>query len=726
MRELFRVGQLTVKRFACGITPMLLATMISVPTNVSAQPVAQFPDFQGRPLDDPEGYSRWRMAFRKYQHEHRSSLLAPGSGGNAVLSTPAWTNILACPPGDFYSSEVDITLNPTNPLQVFGGANDQGNGAAGGINGTYYSADGGNTWGKSMGMPSLGGTGYGAWGDPSIAFDTLGHAVYGCIYDTGCGNIACAVASYQSSDGGANWPSGNLFNVATNDDKEWVTCDNVAGSPYNGQFYCSWDYFPGGEENVTTVSTDHGATWGPLHVDGTSLFFVTNAVGPGGWFYVAGHLSGVGEVLRRSTDGGITFPQSTTAYLFQGGYRGGAASVPPQDMVTPGLDVDRGATSPYLGRVYLSVIDRRSGQNHYHVWVLASTDGGQTFGSPVQVDGDVADTTEHVDPWVATSPTNGGVHVFYYDFGCSSPGMAYPYRYEMASSTDGGQTWHQMAVQDTSVAYHTTRTGASWVGDYESGVATDTVIYPFWSDARNGSANSFVQPVPNPMPWITSVSPQPVPRGTTTTITITGGNLVPTITPYAIVFDDPGMTGTITGITNTSATVDVTLTNAVPGGMHEWSLKYGVPVASITVAAAAKSGCQNAINVYAGTSTSTFTITATRTATATRTVTPTITASATVTATATAVVGPVVAYPNPVSIASGTMFTFGSVPTGGVIKIYNVAGELLRTISADTGGNYVWDLTNDSGSPVAKGLYVYRAVYDGIGSPQTGVIGVTP
>lgn len=689
-----------------------------------------YPDFQGRPLDDPEGYSRWRMGFRRYLQEHRSSLLSTGSGANAILSTPAWTNILACPPGDAYASEVDITLNPANPLQVFGGANDEGNGAAGGLNGTYYSSDGGNTWHKSTGMASLGGTGFAqAWGDPSIAFDAAGNAVYGCIYNNGCGVIACGVASYPSTDGGATWPTGNLFDVANNDDKEWVVCDNVAGSPYNGRFYCSWDYFVGGERGVTTFSTDHGATWSPRATEAPSLYFVTTAVGTLGEYFVAGHtstLSAGSETVFRSTDGGVTFPQSTIAYSFQGGYRYGANSVPPLDMVTPGFDVDRGATSPYVGRAYLAVVDKRTGQNHYHVWVLASTDGGQTFGNPVQADGDIADTAEHVDPWIATSPTNGGVHVFYYNFGCSSPGMTYPYRYEMASSTDGGQTWHQMTVQDTSVPYATSRGSAAWVGDYESGVATDTVIYPFWSDARNGAVNAFVQPVPNPMPWITSVSPQPVPRGATTTITITGGNLVPTITPYAIVFDDPGMTGTITGITNTSATVDVTLTNAVPGGMHEWSLKYGVPVSGITVAAAAKSGCHNAINVYAGTQTATFTITATRTSTATRTATATITASVTVTSTATAIIGPVVAYPNPVSIASGTALTFGYVPAGGIIKIYNVAGELLRTISADVGGYYLWDLTNDAGAPVAKGLYVYRAVYEGLGSPQMGVIGVTP
>ena len=67
------------------------------------------------------------------------------------------------------------------------------------------------------------------------------------------------------------------------------------------------------------------------------------------------------------------------------------------------------------------------------------------------------------------------------------------------------------------------------------------------------------------------------------------------------------------------------------------------------------------------------------------------------------------------------------------IKIYTITGQLVRTLSAVPGeahlinrtvnGSAEWDGTNDFGSAIAMGTYVFLAK-DGRGNKKTGKIGV--
>jgi hypothetical protein len=51
--------------------------------------------------------------------------------------------------------------------------------------------------------------------------------------------------------------------------------------------------------------------------------------------------------------------------------------------------------------------------------------------------------------------------------------------------------------------------------------------------------------------------------------------------------------------------------------------------------------------------------------------------------------------------------TFTHLPNRAKIRIFNLAGVLVRTIEKDDEGQYQrWDLANDSGLPVASGLYL--------------------
>ncbi len=63
-----------------------------------------------------------------------------------------------------------------------------------------------------------------------------------------------------------------------------------------------------------------------------------------------------------------------------------------------------------------------------------------------------------------------------------------------------------------------------------------------------------------------------------------------------------------------------------------------------------------------------------------------------------------VAYPVP----ARTQITFSNLPAAARIQIYTVSAEKVREFDADSGGQAVWDLRNESGETVASGTYLAR------------------
>ncbi len=74
---------------------------------------------------------------------------------------------------------------------------------------------------------------------------------------------------------------------------------------------------------------------------------------------------------------------------------------------------------------------------------------------------------------------------------------------------------------------------------------------------------------------------------------------------------------------------------------------------------------------------------------------------------------PIMAAPNPASREVTFYHDALSAPgaSGGQVRVYNVAGRLVRTLSLNPGGRTVWDLTDDFGRPLASGLYLWLAFY---------------
>jgi flagellar hook capping protein FlgD len=72
-------------------------------------------------------------------------------------------------------------------------------------------------------------------------------------------------------------------------------------------------------------------------------------------------------------------------------------------------------------------------------------------------------------------------------------------------------------------------------------------------------------------------------------------------------------------------------------------------------------------------------------------------------------------YPNPFNPTTSIHY---QIPKQGTvdIKIFNIAGKLVKTISKKHSkqGNYssVWDATNNNGNSVSSGLYIYQARFE--------------
>ncbi len=64
-------------------------------------------------------------------------------------------------------------------------------------------------------------------------------------------------------------------------------------------------------------------------------------------------------------------------------------------------------------------------------------------------------------------------------------------------------------------------------------------------------------------------------------------------------------------------------------------------------------------------------------------------------------------YPNPYKASTGSSATFAEVPTGSQITITSVSGETVRQFASIESDQVAWDGLNDSGSPVASGVYLW-------------------
>ncbi len=283
-----------------------------------------------------------------------------------------------------------------------------------GTSGIYTSSDGGATWtnrGLLDEQASWAGKGVISDGDPVIAYGPKPKAGGGFTYANGArayysslGGIDAAkgteyiVVSY-SDDNGVTWSAPVIGTTKTSavdfNDKNWISVDTSASSPYFGRVYLSWTEFRsntqsgnGSEPTMVAVSANGGASFGAPNQlspagnnrtgngrQGTSI-----DVGPDGTAYVAFE-QGSSQVVVVSRDGGKSWTRPITI--------GGVADI--EDPI-PGANFRTDsfptiAADPRTGSttVYASWSTKTSAGGR--IVVATSTNRGATWGAAAQVSG---------------------------------------------------------------------------------------------------------------------------------------------------------------------------------------------------------------------------------------------------------------------------------------------------------------------------------------------------
>ncbi|RMG17389.1 MAG: exo-alpha-sialidase [Bacteroidetes bacterium] len=383
-------------------------------------------------------------------------------------------------------SEPSIVINPTNPDNIV---------AAAIIDKVYVSMDGGKSWTKDH-IQSR----YGVWGDPCLLADAKGNVYYLHLSDPTGNNwsseeILDRIVCQYSADGGKSWSKGGYmgFHHPKDQDKEWAIAD-----PRSKYLYATWTQFDKYGSKADTDksnilfarSKNKGKKWSKsvrinqfsgncIDDDGTTEGAVP-AVGPNGEVYVAWALN-EHIYFDRSTDRGKTWlEQDVVAADIGGGW----------DMEIPGVGRANGmpvtlcdlSNGPHRGTIYLNFADQRNGAHDTDVWLVKSTDGGNTWSSPKRINDDGPGKHQFFT-WMAIDQTTGYLYTVFYDRRNHFGNQTDVY---VAYSTDGGEHFVNVKISESPF---TPRKGP-FFGDYNNISAHAGRICPIWTrmDAQGNTS----------------------------------------------------------------------------------------------------------------------------------------------------------------------------------------------------------------------------------------------
>ncbi len=384
--------------------------------------------------------------------------------------------------GDTYNpEEPSIYINPKNPALIMAGAN---------ISRCYLSQDTGRTWTMTTLTSNSG-----VWGDPCISADTAGNFLFLHLANPpqGQGHWIDRIVFQKYNIGNQNWTTDSYMGLSTDtlkaQDKEWIAVD-----PGNNNMYVTWTEFDKyGSKNpldssriLFSRSIDGGSSWSiPIRLSrqagdcidsDSTVEGAVPAIGPNGEIYVA-WAGPNGLVFDRSLDSGKTWLNNDIAIdPMPGGWDYDVAGISRcNGLPITKCDVSNG---PNHGTIYVNWTDQRNGLQNVDVWLSKSTDGGNTWSSPVRVNDD---TTQRVQffTWMDVDQSTGYLYFVFYDRRNHNDSLTDVY---MAVSKDGGSTFANYQISESPfLPSHTI-----FFGDYNNISVQNGIIRPIWTRLHNG------------------------------------------------------------------------------------------------------------------------------------------------------------------------------------------------------------------------------------------------
>ena len=379
--------------------------------------------------------------------------------------------------------EPSIAINPKNPKIMAAGTV---------LTDYYYSKNGGKKW-KSKSLSST----YGVYGDPVMMFDMEERLYYFHLASysetSHLDRIVCQTTDNvcrDFTDGTFPKPNGNKVQ-----DKQWTVVN-----PLNNEVYMTWtqfDAYNSSDEKDSSIivfskTTDQGATWSdPVRIskfggdceDGdNTVEGAVPAVGPNGELYVT-WTGPKGLVMQRSLDNGTTWlPEEQLIEEQFGGW----------DLSVPGISRTNGlpilkcdlSDGPNRGALYLNWTDQKHGETDTDVWVMKSTDGGQTWSNRVKVNQDASNNHQFLS-WMCIDQSSGYAYFVYYDRRNHDDNQTDVY---LSVSVDGCSTFTDYKISGSPF----TPDEDVFFGDYLNIDAVEGSIRPIWPRMDNGKITLWV------------------------------------------------------------------------------------------------------------------------------------------------------------------------------------------------------------------------------------------
>jgi hypothetical protein len=328
------------------------------------------------------------------------------------------------------ANEPSMAIDPTNPDNIVVGWRQFDTITSDFRQAGYaYSHDGGATW-TFPGVLEPGQF----RSDPVLEADSAGVFYYNSL------STVTTAEMFISMDKGVTW-TGPI--PARGGDKNWMAVD-ATGSMGDGHIYPVWNsqFTCCAAGTDYTRSTDGGQTYpGPYSTPNPKPKWGTIVAGPDGEVYFVGaNVSGSGHVVLRSDsmkDSAATpvFEQALSVNL--GGNTGSSGTPNPGGLLGQvWVDVDR-TTGPSRGNVYVLGSVNPAGSDPMDVHLIRSTDGGQTWTSPVRVNDDPGDAWQWFG--IMSVAPNGRIDVLWNDTRSDPSGIISELYY--AYSTDQGTSF---------------------------------------------------------------------------------------------------------------------------------------------------------------------------------------------------------------------------------------------------------------------------------------------
>lgn len=373
--------------------------------------------------------------------------------------------------------EPTIIIDPNNTNHIVGGAI---------IDRYYYSNDAGYTW-ETGHLTSP----YGVWGDPVVIVDTAGSYYYFHLSNPIQGSWIDRIVCQKADQIGDQWGEGTYtgLNGTKNQDKHWAVVDQS-----NNNIYVTWTQFDTYGSNDTSdksnimfsKSTDGGQSWGDaLRInevpgdcldDDNTVEGAVPAIGPNGKIYVA-WAGPSGLVLNKSNDEGETWLNED---IFIADIPGGWAYSIPGIYRCNGLPITKCDLSggPFHGTIYVNWSDQQNGEDDTDIWLVRSTDDGNTWSEPIRVNDD-ASGKQQFFTWMDVDQQTGYLWFVWYDRRNYDNNNTDVY---MACSKDGGETFTNFKVSESPFIPW----GHLFFGDYNNVSAYNNVVRPIWTRLEEG------------------------------------------------------------------------------------------------------------------------------------------------------------------------------------------------------------------------------------------------